>query len=228
LVIAAARGAGEVVFVDPVKLAVKRRTTVGGRPNGLAWDARRERVLVADVAGNSFSIVDLSGRLMIGPVMLPGRPRWTVYDAAQDHFLVNIRDPAVVAVVDPDAGTVEFAWPVSCPGPHGLDLDPAGSRLFVACDGGQMVCLSSHDGSEMGKVPIAGIPDAIWFNAAKSSLYVAVAQPGVLQVVDTNRMTVVESVETEPGAQTTAFDARRQALYVFKPISCTVAAFDID
>jgi DNA-binding beta-propeller fold protein YncE len=227
LVIAAARGAGEVLLIDPIKLAVKGRVSVGGRPNGLAWDSRRGRVLVADVAGNSFSIVDVGVQRIVGVAALPGRPRWTIYDAEQDHYLVNIRDPAAVAVVDPEGVAVRAIWPVSCGGPHGLDLDRVGGRAFVACDEGEMVCLSSVDGKELAKVAIAGVPDAVWFNPAASSLYVAVGEPGVLQVVDTNRIAIAETIKTEPGAQTTAFDVRRQDLYVFKPITCSVAAFRI-
>jgi DNA-binding beta-propeller fold protein YncE len=227
LVVAAARGAGEILFIDPIKLAVQGRVGVGGRPNGLAWDSRRGRVLVADVAGNSFSIVDASDQLIVGAAPLPGRPRWTVYDAAQDQFLVNIRDPAGVAVVDADSATVRALWPVSCAGPHGIDLDPAGGHAFIACDGGEMVRLNSLDGRELDKVAIAGVPDAIWFDAGTSSVYVAVGEPGLLQIVDTTRMSVVEAIETERGAQTTAVDRRRQALYVFKPITCSVAAFHI-
>jgi hypothetical protein len=90
-----------------------------------------------------------------------------------------------------------------------------------------MVCLSSVDGKELAKVAIAGVPDAIWFNAAASSLYVAIAHPGVLEVVDTNQMAIAETIQTEPGAQTTAFDVRRQALFVFKPVSCSAAAYHI-
>jgi len=228
LVIAAARGAGEVLFIDPIELAVKGRVSVGGRPHGLAWDCRRGRVLVADVAGNSFSIVDGAGQRIVGAAALPGRPSWTIYDAEQDRFLVNIRDPAAVAVIDPEGATVRAIWSVSCGGPHGLDLDRAGDRAFAACDGGEMVCLSSVDGTEAAKVAIAGVPDAIWFNPAASSLYVAIAEPGLLQVIDTKRMAIAEAIKTEPGAQTTAFDVRRQDLYVFKPISCSVAAFHID
>ena len=60
VVVAAARATGEVLFIDPVRSWLKSRVTVGGRPNGLAWDARRQRVLVADVAGNSVTIAGAS------------------------------------------------------------------------------------------------------------------------------------------------------------------------
>ena len=225
LVVAAARGSGEVLLIDPVRSGLKSRVSVGGRPNGLAWDSRRRRVLAADVAGDSVSIVDPSRGQVVATAPLPGRPRWTVYDAQRDRFLVNVREPAAVALIDPDTAHMVGSWPVSSPGPHGLDLDGAGGRVFVACDGRQMVVLSSADGRVLGGVEIAGGPDAIWFDAAAESLYLAIAKPGVVQVVDTKRIAIRETVATEDGAQTTALDARRRVLYVFKPKSCSMAAF---
>ena len=227
LVVAAARGSGEVHFIDPARPWLRSKVAVGGRPNGLAWDSRRQRALVADVAENSFTIVDPSRGQIVATTPLPGRPRWTVYDAERDRFLVNVRDPALVALVDGETASVVDTWSVSSPGPHGLDLDGLSGRVLVACDGGEAICLSSVDGRELGSVQIAGEPDAIWFDAVADSLYVAVGSPGVLQVIDTGRMAVRETVATEEGAKTTAFDTRRRVLYVFRPNSCSVAAFRV-
>jgi DNA-binding beta-propeller fold protein YncE len=181
--------------------------------------------LVADVEGNSFTIVDPPGGKIVATTPLPGRPRWAVYDAAHDRFLVNVRDPAVVAVVDAETSRVVDTWSVSSPGPHGLDLDGAGGRVFVACDRRDLIGLSTNDGRELGSVEIAGEPDAIWFDGAADSVYVAVGSPGVVQVVDTSRMAVLETVVTEEGAKTTALDTQRRVLYVFKPKSCSLAAY---
>jgi len=52
LVVAAARGTGEILFIDPARPWLRSRVAVGGRPNGLAWDSRRQRLLVADVEGD--------------------------------------------------------------------------------------------------------------------------------------------------------------------------------
>ena len=227
LVVAAARGTGEVHFIDPVRPWLRSKVAVGGRPNGLAWDSRRQRVLVADVAGNSLTLVDPSSGKTLATSSLPGRPRWTVYDAERDRFLVNVRKPALVVVVDPQTASPIDTWSVSSPGPHGLDLDGPGGRLFVACDGGDLICLGSGDGKELAKVTIAGEPDAIWHDGAAASLYVTIGQPGVVQVVDTGRMAVRETVATEEGAKTTALDPRRRILYVFKPISCSVTAYQV-
>ena len=226
VVVAAARATGEVLFIDPVRSWLKSRVAVGGRPNGLAWDARRQQVLVADVAGNSVTIAETSRSQVVASSPLPGKPRWAVYDPIRDLFLVNVAEPALVAVVDPQTAAVVDSWSVQSPGPHGLDLD-GGGRAFVACDGGEVICLDSADGTELARVPIAGGPDAIWFDRAGARLYVAIGTPGVVQVVDTDRMVVTKTLVTGEGAKTTALDTRRRIIYVFKPVSCSVAAFQI-
>ena len=123
-------------------------------------------------------------------------------------------------------------FPVSGVGPHGLDLDQEGRRAFVACDGGSVVTLDTSTGSELARVSIAGPPDAIWHNHRLGRLYIAIAhlgiideEPGVIDVLNTHSMTIDEQLPTEVGAHTTAYDAKRQRLYVFLP-SCRVAVYE--
>src|SRR5206468_6390388 len=49
LVFAAARGAGKVLVIRATSGEVVGEAVVGPKPNGLAWDPRRKRLLVADV-----------------------------------------------------------------------------------------------------------------------------------------------------------------------------------
>jgi len=111
-------------------------------------------------------------------------------------------------------------------GPHGLDLDPRGDRAFVACDAGIVVALDLASDRELGRVPIAGEPDAIWYGSATERLYVAIGRPGVIDVVDGHALEVIEQVTTEEGAHTTAFDNQRQWLYVFLPQRCEAVIYE--
>jgi DNA-binding beta-propeller fold protein YncE len=225
LVFAAARGAGKLLIIDAVFTTVLREVAVGSRPNGLAWDPRRKHLFVADVQDNTARLVDPQAGQVITAVSLPGRPRWAVYQQSGDRFLVNIREPALVAVISASTFELTGQFPVSGMGPHGLDLDQDGRRAFVACDGGNVVVLDTSTGSELAKVSIAGAPDAIWYNTKLGRLYVAIKDPGVINVVNTQTMTVDEQISTEEGAHTTAYDATRQRLYVFLP-SCRVAVYE--
>jgi len=131
-----------------------------------------------------------------------------------------------VAVLAADTAALQARWSVSSAGPHGLDLDPEHGRAFVACDGGKVLAVDLETGRELAGVAIAGEPDAIWYNAARSSLYVAIGQPGVISVVDTREMALAHELPTEGGAHTTAFDRIRQLLYVFLPRSCHAAVYE--
>jgi len=156
---------------------------------------------------------------------LPSSPRWSVYDAQGDRFLINIREPACVAVLAADTTALAAQWPVSAAGPHGLDLDAQHRRAFVACDGGNVIALDLGTGREVAGVAIPGEPDATWYNADRSRLYLAIGRPGLLAVVDTQEMILAQTVATEADAHTTAFDRTRQLVYVFLPRTCRAAVY---
>ena len=225
VVFAAARGAGKVLVIEAASGGVMGELAVGAKPNGLAWDPRRKRLLVADVHDFHARLVDPAAGSVVTDTELPGRPRWCVYDGSADRFLVNIREPACVAVLAAETAAVEARWPVPAAGPHGLDLDVDHRRVLVACDEGRVVALDMGTGRELAGVAIAGEPDAIWHNPDGSRLYVAIGHPGVVDVVDTGEMALAQECPTEAGAHTTAFDRARQRLYVFLPQSGRAAVY---
>jgi DNA-binding beta-propeller fold protein YncE len=172
-----------------------------------------------DVA-NSFtlSIVDVVQRKMSASISVAGRTRWTVIDSQADVFYVNIANPPQIVVVNAKNPTViakSFEIPVA--GPHGLDLDLQGRRLFCACDGEKLVTLEADSGIITSQFPLSGVPDVIFYNQSLSHLYVAIGNPGVIDVFDTSAMRLLETVPTEKGAHTIAFDSERNEIYAFMP-----------
>lgn len=224
LVFAAARGSGQVLVIEAASSKLLRTIDVGPRPNGLAWDSIKKRLLVADVEDNTAHLITPEGAT-VAVIALPGRPRWCAYDAARRRFLVNIREPACVAIVDTEGSGILHSWTMSSAGPHGMDLDATHDQAFVACDGGQVLRVSLEDGRITGQVGIAGVPDALWCNGKLAHIYVAIGNPGVVQVIDAHTMDVLQTLVTERGAHTTAFDTQRQSLYVFLPTSCQAGVY---
>jgi DNA-binding beta-propeller fold protein YncE len=208
------------------------KCAVGVRPNGLAYNPKRHHLLAANVGDpmvpGSFtvSIVDVTTRTLVADIPVPGRTRWTVYDPVADVFHVNILDPAVIAVIDAGQPATPLRL-VSIPsaGPHGLDLDVGARRLFCACDGGRLIEVNADRDDVVRGADLAGVPDVIFFNSALERLYVAIGDPGVIEVFDTRSLKRVQSVVTEKGAHTLAFDADRNMVYAFLPVTHRAAVY---
>jgi DNA-binding beta-propeller fold protein YncE len=226
LIFAAARAKGKLLVINSKSNAVVNEIMVGPKPNGLAWDSSRRLLLVADVGDYSARLVRPLSGSTVSKSRLPGRPRWCVYDFQRDRFLINIRDPAGVAILNAESLVEEGFVPVSVSGPHGLDMDHNAARAFVACDGKAVVSLNLRTKKETQRTAIAGEPDVIWYNAKSHLLYCAIANPGVVQVIDTIKMDVVDEILTEEGTHTLTFDTVRQRLHVFMPKRCQVAVYD--
>ncbi|PYM73816.1 MAG: hypothetical protein DME03_14900, partial [Candidatus Rokuibacteriota bacterium] len=116
-------------------------------------------------------------------------------------------------------------FPMPAMGPHGLELDPTTRRLFCACDGKVLLVVDSRSGAVQSEHALSGVPDVVFLNAAFRHLYVAIGDPGVIDVFDTETMRRLESVPTERGAHTIGFDAVRNTVYAFLPDTHRAAVY---
>jgi DNA-binding beta-propeller fold protein YncE len=232
VVVTSNRGENTVAVFAPTDAPRIDKIAVGVRPNGLAYDPRRGRVLVAHVGdpavigSYTVSIVDLSARKRLVDIPVAGRTRWTIYDTIADAFHVNIAAPPQIVVVGAaDPIGIRRAVDVAHAGPHGLDLDTERRRLFCACDAGVVLELDADSGTAVGTEAIAGAPDVVFFNAALGCLYVAIGEPGVIDVFETSPLRRRETILTEAGAHTLSFDATRNIVCAFLPASHRAAVY---
>ncbi len=204
------------------------RVRVGAHPNGLAYDPARRRLLAFNLGeplgeNCTASVIDLDTSRVVATIALPGRPRWAAYDAASGRVYVNIRQPAQILAIDPDRLRIDRAVSVPAEGPHGLWIDR--QRLFCAADSGSLVVIDRDTATVQATLPLPGAPDVVMHDAELAHLYVAVAQPGVMCVVDTERLELLETVPTEDGAHTIAVDPETHTVYAFLPGSGGAAVY---
>jgi len=225
LVFTSNRGENTVGIFTTVDAPSVEKVGVGIRPNGLAYDPRRARLLAAHVGDPAIpgsctvSIVDVRARARVADLAVAGRTRWTVFDPVADAFHVNVADPPQIVVVDPEPARIRRIATVPHAGPHGLDIDVARRRLFVACDAGVLLEVDADSGKVLSTEAIAGVPDVVFFNARLAHLYVAIGEPGVIEVFQTAPLRRLETVSTEAGAHTLSFDATRSVVCAFLPAS---------
>ncbi len=232
LVFTSNRGEDTVGVFAQGKDSSVEKVKIGGRPNGLAFNPSRHMLLAANVSGPegsgtiTASIVDVNERMMVADVKVPGRTRWTVFDPQSNRFYLNVSSPPQIAVIDgedPDGLSGSFQIPGV--GPHGLDLDVKGRRLFCACDDGGLYDVDLESDRVSKVAELAGQPDVIFHNSKLGHLYVAIGDPGIIQVFDTERGTIAQTLEIELGTHTIGFDQNTNRVYAFMPESHRASAF---
>ena len=232
LVFTSNRAENTVGIFNPEDDGNVAKIPVGMRPNGLSYDPASGLLLAAHVGdpnilgSTTVYLIQVAEKRVVAMIRVPGRTRWTAFDATSNAFYVNIADPAQIVVVSAEAPT-EIARTFSVPaaGPHGLDIDAASRRLFCACDSAKLVPLDLKSGNVLTMADISGTPDVIFFNPVLQHLYVAVGDPGVIDVFDTRTMTLLNTIQTERGAHTLAFDAWQHKVYAFLPESHRAAVY---
>ena len=217
-ILATNRGNASVTLFDAFTLETRATFKTGARPNGAVIVARSGLGIAAcigdDKEAPTLQLFGLSDRKQVS-IDLPGRPRWCVTDAAAERLFLCIRDPSMVLVARlPDLGAVTH-WKIPSSGAHGLDIDHARQRLYVACDDSTLVEISSISGEVTNVWPIGGPPDVTFFNPATGLVHVAIGEPGLVDTIDPRSGQARRTV-TGAGAHTTALVAPDR-LYVISP-----------
>jgi DNA-binding beta-propeller fold protein YncE len=232
LVFASNRGENTVAVFAPNAERDAFKIAVGVKPNGLAFDPVRGILIAANIGdpaiagSHTVSVVDIARRERIAEIEVAGATRWTIYDAARETFFVNLSSPGHILAIDArDPTRIARTLAVQAAGPHGLDIDPATGRLLCACDAGVLIALDGVSGRVLGEVPLSGKPDVIFLHPQTQRLYVAIGNPGVIDVIDIGAMRRLEVVPTEAGAHTLAIDRKRRKIYAFLPRSHRAAVF---
>jgi DNA-binding beta-propeller fold protein YncE len=212
------RGSAELVWLDATTLKENARFETAPLPNGVAILARSRLAVAAcigdDARGPELQVIDLAAHRRWA-IPLPGRPRWCVPDAEGERIFLAIQDPSMVLVARlPDLGDVQH-WLLPSPGAHGLDIDHRAGCLYAACDGGALIAVSTATGECRAQWPLAGPPDATFFNPASGLVHVAIEEPGQIQTIDPRTGTNT-CFTTASGAPTTAL-VPPDHLYVFSP-----------
>ena len=200
------------------------RVPTGHRPNGMAFDPARLRLLVAGVgdpttgAPATATIVDVVRGREHARFRLPGKTRWSLYHRETDAFFVNIGDPPGLVQIDAsDPTRVGRFIGLPALGPHGLEQDGGGSILYSLCDDGQALAVDLPTGSVGSSARLSGAPDVAWIDPQRGHLYVAVGNPGVVDVFETRPFARIGSVPTGAGAHTLTLDPSSNEVHVFLP-----------
>ena len=202
--------------VDLKTLKTLSKLDTGEGPDALVYEPRHGEVYIFNHHGGSVTVIDAKTSKVVSTIQLGGSPEFAVADSSAGRVYCNIEDKNEVVAIDTTKHEVVVRWPLAPgEGPSGIALDAAHHRLFSACDNKMMTMLDTESGKVVANVPIGEGPDGCAFDE-KSQLAFASCGEGTTTIAkeSSDKLTVVQTLETERGARTMALDPATHRIYL--------------
>ena len=203
--------------VDLKTLKTISKVETGENPDAMVYDPRRSEVYVFNHTGKSATVIDAKTSKVVSTIPLDGSPEFAAVDSAAGRVYCNLEDKNEVAVIDTAKHEVTARWALA-PGeePTGIALDAAHHRLFVACHNKMMAMLDTQTGKVVTTVPIGAGPDGCAFDDAMQLAFASCGEGAVTIAKEETpeKLTVVQTLKTEPRARTIALDPETHRIYL--------------
>jgi DNA-binding beta-propeller fold protein YncE len=207
--------ANEVVVFDRKSFEKVGAIAAGTNPDGMVFDPKSKTVWAFNGRSKNATVIDGATQKVIATIALPGKPEFPVSDGA-GYVYVNIEDKNLIVKLDVAEKKIVATWPLEgLESPSGQAIDIAGHRLFSVCDGGKMAVTDAATGKRLATPTIGDGPDAAGYDA-KNKLAFSSNGDGTLTIIDAGKpgYPVLQTVKTQRGARTMAFDAANGRVYL--------------
>ena len=217
-------------IVDLQTLKTLSKVDTGENPDGMLYEAGRQEVYMFNGRGKSATVFEAVTGKVVATIPLDGKPEFAAADPQAGRVYNNIEDKSEVAVIDTKTHAVVATWPIA-PGEEasGMAFDLEHHRLFLGCGNKLMVMMDSATGKVVAAVPIGQGVDANAFDPG-TQLAFASCGDGTVTIAreeTPDKLTVVQTLTTEPRARTMALDPQTHKIYLasgkFEPAPQPVA-----
>jgi YVTN family beta-propeller protein len=208
-------GANAVVVFDRTSLEKLASIPAGTNPDGIVFEPHTKTVWAFNGRSADVTVIDTTRRTVIATIPLPGKPEFPTVDGSGTVF-VNIEDKNEIVRLDARTDKATDTWPLTgCDSPSGMAIDVAGHRLFSVCDGKKMVVTDSKSGKILASPTIGDGPDAAAYDDERKLAFSSNGD-GTLSIIDAgdHNYPVLQSLPTQKGARTMAFDRRNGRIYL--------------
>jgi YVTN family beta-propeller protein len=182
-VYASATGTNEVVAIDEGSLKITARMPGGIYPDGMAYAPPVHKLYVADEHGDSVTVIDANTDQRMTTIPLGGEAGNVQYDASSKHVFANVQTRHELAEID--TVTDKLVARIDLPGAegnHGLLIDSARRRAFIACeDNDKLLVLNLESKKVEATFALGKDPDVLAFDPRLDRLYVA-SESGIVSL----------------------------------------------
>lgn len=188
----------------------------GDGPDAIVYEPTTQRVFAFNGRGQSATVIDAHTNLVVATIALAGKPEFARADERGNVF-VNIEDTAELARIDAHTATLTARWPLNhCQEPSGLAIDVPHRRGFSTCGNETMAITNLDTGAAVASLPIGRGVDGAAFDPDSQTVFASNGE-GTLSIVrelTPDHYIVAQTLVTQRGARTMAFDPRTHRAYL--------------
>ncbi len=190
--------------------------TTGMNPDAIMYDAKSGEIWTCNGRSNTFTAIDAkTGKVVSDGVALGGKPETGQADGEAGRAYINIENLNQVAEVDIKEHKVLNHWSLGdATGPTGMAMDRELHRLIIGCN--KMVMMDSTNGKIVATLACGRGVDAAAFDPGTHLAFVSAGGDGSVTIakVEADKLTLVQTLKTEPGARTMTVDTKTHRIYL--------------
>jgi len=207
----------KVGVVDLGKMEVVKRIPVGDKPDGSVYAAAFGKLYVSNERGKTVSAISVETDTVVNTLKFDSETGMPQFDSSDRLLWVNLQDQNLIAVIDPANDRVLGKYPVGdCKGNHGMALDNAHRRAFLACEGNDQLTVFDIDAYK----PVASVKlpkgvDVVKYDPGLGRIYAACSSGAiaVIQQDDADLYRKLEDFKVQPRVHSLAVDPRTHRVY---------------
>lgn len=202
--------------VDLKTLQILSKLDTGANPDGMLYEPGQQEFYTFNGRSGSATVIDAKARKVVATIPLGGKPEFAAVDVKAGRVFNNLEDKSELVAIDTRKHEVVNRWPIA-PGEEasGMAFDGKNHRLFLGCGNKMMVMVDSQTGKVLATVPIGDGVDANAFDPG-TQLAFASCGDGTVTIAreDGDKLTVVQTLNTEKGARTMTIDPATHKIYL--------------
>ncbi|MHB8579689.1 MAG: YncE family protein [Ignavibacteriaceae bacterium] len=184
-------------------------------PDAIVYDSFSKRVFTFNGDSKNATAIDAKTDKVIGNVDLDGSPEFAVSNNKGKMF-VNLEDKSMIEEFDPATLKSVAKWSVDpCKSPSALAIDLKNGILFSGCRNKMTAIVDTKTGKLIATLPIGTGVDANAFDPVNKLVFSS-CWDGTITVIKEYSPTnfkVIDTISTEKGARTMAFDKSTGKIY---------------
>jgi YVTN family beta-propeller protein len=218
----------DVLVFDRHSFVTVTTIPAGTNPDGIVFEPVTQTVWAFNGRSKDATVIDAKTAKAIATIPLGGKPEFPTVDG-KGNVYDNIETANSIVKLDAAKKTVVATWKLTgCESPSGMAIDVQQKHLFSVCDGNAMAVVDYSTGKQVATAKIGEGPDAAAFSE-QYKLAFSSNGGGTLTVVDTTKgFTPIETLPTQKGARTMAYDASTDRVFLvtaeFGPAPAATAA----